>query len=132
MEINGKIIAALPVRQGTSAKGDWQAQSYVLEYASGQYMRHIVFDVFGAEKIQQFAIVPGETVQVSIDLDARESNGRWFNSIKAWNIQRVTGQQPVYQQQAPVAAQPSQYAPQPQQAPAQPQPQQIDEGKLPF
>ena len=132
MDINGKIIAALPVRQGTSAKGDWQAQSYVLEYASGQYMRHIVFDVFGADKIQQFAIVPGETVQVSIDLDARESNGRWFNSIKAWNIQRSVGQQPVYQQPAPVAAQPTQYASQPQPQPAPVQPGQIDEGKLPF
>lgn len=123
MDIKGKIIAALPIKSGQSAKGEWQVRSYVLEYPSGQYVRHIVFDVFGQDKIQQFAIKPGEVVQVSIDLDARESGGRWYNSIKAWNVVHdAAGQQPVYQQQP---------APQPQPAPVQ-QPQQIDEGKLPF
>ena len=49
----------------------------------------MVFDIFGAERIDQFAIKAGEEILVSFDVDAHEYNGRWFNNIRAWNIQRV-------------------------------------------
>ena len=29
------------------------------------------------------------------DVDAREWNGRWFNSIRAWKVERVGAQGPV-------------------------------------
>ena len=31
MKLKGKIIAVLPVKKGTTDKGDWQSQQYVLE-----------------------------------------------------------------------------------------------------
>ena len=40
------------------------------------------------EKIEQFAIQEGETVQVSIDLESREYNGRWYTDVKAWKVSR--------------------------------------------
>ena len=30
----------------------------------------------------------GEMVRVSFDIDAREYQGRWYNSIRAWNVDR--------------------------------------------
>ena len=45
--------------------------------------------MFGADRLAQFNIQSGEEILVSFDLDAHEYNGRWFNSVRAWNIQRV-------------------------------------------
>lgn len=53
------------------------------------------FDVFGADKIAQFNIQAGEELNVFFDVDAREWNGRWFNSIRAWKVERVGAQGPV-------------------------------------
>ena len=47
------------------------------------------FDVFGADKIEQFNIQMGEELTVSFDVDARQWNDRWFNSIRAWKVERV-------------------------------------------
>ena len=88
MELQGKIIAVLPAREGTSARGPWKSQEYVIE-THDQYPKKMVFNVFGVDRIDQFAIKTGEEIIVSFDIDAHEYNGRWFNNIRAWNIQRV-------------------------------------------
>ena len=54
-----------------------------------QYPRRMCFDVFGDDKIKQFNIQVGEELNVSFDIDAREWQGRWFNSIRAWKVERV-------------------------------------------
>lgn len=92
MELTGKIIAVMEPRGGISKAGNsWKTQEYVLE-THEQYPRKMCFEVFGEEKINQFAIKGGEEVTVSFDIDAREWNGRWFNSIRAWKIDRVATQ----------------------------------------
>ena len=88
MELQGKVIAVLPERSGVSARGEWKAQSFVIE-THEQYPKKLVFDVFGADRLAQFNIQSGEELLVSFDIDAHEYNGRWFNSVRAWNIQRV-------------------------------------------
>ena len=90
MEITGKIIAVLPERGGVSQRtgSEWKVQEYVLE-TQEQYPRKMCFDVFGADKIQQFNIQVGEELNVFFDIDAREWQGRWFNSIRAWKVERV-------------------------------------------
>lgn len=96
MELAGKVIAVLEPRGGVSRNGnEWKVQEYVIE-THDQYPRKMCFDVFGADKIQQFNIQVGEELNVSFDIDAREWQGRWFNSIRAWKVERVgaTSQMP--------------------------------------
>ena len=95
MEITGKIIAVLPERGGVSQRtgSEWKLGQYVLE-TQEQYPRKMVFEVFGADKIAQFAIQLGETLTVSFDVDAHEYQGRWFNSIRAWKVDRAAQGQP--------------------------------------
>ncbi len=88
MELQGKVIAVLPERSGTSARGEWKAQSFVIE-THENYPKKLVFDVFGADRLAQFNIQSGEELLVSFDIDAHEYQGRWYNSVRAWNIQRV-------------------------------------------
>ena len=88
MEITGKIFHVLPERSGTSARGEWKAQSFVIE-TRDQYPRKMVFDVFGAERLQRFNIKSGDEVTVFFDIDAHEYQGRWFNNIRAFDVQRL-------------------------------------------
>ena len=67
---------------------EWKVQEYVIE-THDQYPRRMCFDVFGDDKIKQFNIQVGEELNVSFDIDAREWQGRWFNSIRAWKVERV-------------------------------------------
>ena len=86
-EITGKIIAVLPTRSGTSARGtQWSSQTAVIE-THEQYPKKVAFDVLN-EKIADFYLQVGEEVTVSLDINARESNGKWFNSVNAWKVVR--------------------------------------------
>jgi len=89
MELTGKIIAVLPQRSGTSNRtgSEWRAGSYVLE-TMDQYPRKLAFDVFGADRIAQFNIQVGEIMTVYFDIDAHEYQGRWFNSIRAFRVDK--------------------------------------------
>ena len=73
MEFTGKIIAILPPRGGVSktSGNEWKSQEFVIENHD-QYPRKMCFDVFGADKIEQFNIQMGEELTVSFDVDARQ------------------------------------------------------------
>lgn len=135
MELTGKIIAALPLRSGVSQRtgSEWQLASYVLETQGERFARKMVFEVFGSDRIQQMNIQVGETLRVSFDIDAREtSEGRWFNSIRAWAVDRNVDVAPTAA--APSAA-PFALAPAPSSAPAPSQApfeQAPDNESLPF
>ena len=96
MEFTGKIIAILPPRGGVSktSGNEWKSQEFVIENHD-QYPRKMCFDVFGADKIEQFNIQMGEELTVSFDVDARQWNDRWFNSIRAWKVERVGAGAPM-------------------------------------
>lgn len=145
-DITGKIIAVLPTRSGTSARGtQWSSQTAVVE-THEQYPKRVAFDVLG-DKITEFNLQVGEEVTVSFDINAREFNGKWFNSVNAWQVVRYApsqggynvgnpqaGAQAAYQaQQAAMVGAPNPTNPQnpypPKQQPAQPQ---GDSSDLPF
>ena len=91
MELQGKVIAVLPEKSCVSARGEWKSQTYVIE-TQEQYPKKMAFDVFGADRLAQFNIQSGEVINVSFDIDAHEYQGRWFNSIRAWNVTKVSQQ----------------------------------------
>lgn len=108
MEITGKIIAVLPVQGGTSKAGnEWKKQEYVLE-THDQYPKKVCFQIFGADRIEQAAIQPGEELTVSFEIDSREYQGRWFTNISAWKVERPVAA-PL--QSTPEATTPENYAP---------------------
>ena len=86
MEISGKIIELLEVKSGQSANGEWRKQEYVLE-TEAQYPKKVCFMAWG-DKIDQFDIKKDEYLTVSIDLESREYNGRWYTDVKAWKVSR--------------------------------------------
>ena len=108
MEITGKIIQVLPEQGGVSKAGnEWKKQEYVLE-THDQYPKKVCFQIFGADKISQAAIQPGEEVTVSFDIDSREYQGRWFTSVNAWKVDRPSA---MAAQAGPMGVTPDNFAP---------------------
>jgi hypothetical protein len=86
VEIKGKIIEILPEKSGQSANGEWRKQEYVLE-TDTSYPKKICFMAWG-DKIGEFNLQQGENVEVSVDLESREYNGRWYTDVKAWKVSK--------------------------------------------
>ena len=136
MDLTGTIIQVMPAQSGVSQRSGnaWMSQEYVMEIP-GQWPRHIVFRIFGEDRIKQFNLRQGEqNVTIQFDIDAHEYNGRWFNEIRCYNVLRSVGQQPYQQQAQPSAVSPqTSQSPFPPQVNAQGQPVQQGNGTdLPF
>ena len=86
MELKGKIVQVIPEKSGTSARGAWRKQEYIIELP-GDYPKQVCFMVWG-DKIDQFQIEEGQELTVQIDLESREYNGRWYTDVKAWRVER--------------------------------------------
>ena len=86
MEITGKIIELLTEKSGQSANGQWRKREYILQ-TEAEYPKKVCFMVWG-DKIDQFNIKQEESLTVSIDLESREYNGRWYTDVKAWKVSR--------------------------------------------
>lgn len=102
----GKIIAAGQVQSGTSQNGtQWSSCEYVIEELNQQYPARAVIQVYGSDKLQQFNIQVGEIITAHIGLKAHQSkDGRWFNQLDCWKVQRPTAQPQQMQQQGQVYA----------------------------
>lgn len=122
MELQGKVIAALDPKTGVSARGEWKVQEFVIE-THDAYPKKMVFSIFGDDRLQRFNVQVGQEINVSFDIDAHEYNGRWFNSIRAFDVRQVD---PNAVAAVQPAVSPSAFtaAPQPAAAPAQPAAQQ--------
>ncbi|MDO4172581.1 MAG: DUF3127 domain-containing protein [Prevotellaceae bacterium] len=132
MELQGKVIAAMPERSGVSQRGEWKSQEFVIETHDSPYSRKLVFTVFGADRLQRFNIQVGQEVLVAFDIDAHEWNGRWFNDIRAFDVRQVDASQYAASSVAPVAQQP--VAPAPAAGTSASQPMETEDGPddLPF
>ena len=104
IEITGKLVQKLQMQTGTSKAGNtWQKQEFVIETGE-QYPKKICANLWGdkADQLAQFSI--GDMVKISVDLESREYQGRWYTDVKAWKIEAAT---PGAVNAAPAAAAPT-------------------------
>ena len=80
LEIEGTLAQKLPVQSGSSARGPWAKQEFVLEFPDGNFTAKACFTAWGQEKVQDLdKYQVGDKVKVSFNLKSREYNGRWYN-----------------------------------------------------
>lgn len=85
MELIGKVIQKLPEVGGNSKSGNaWRKQEFIVE-TGGQYPKKVCVALWG-DKIDQFPIQSGDQVTLSIDVESREYNGRWYTEVKAFRV----------------------------------------------
>lgn len=89
LDLIGKVIKKLPVQSGTSARGDWSKQEFIIE-TQENFPRKICMNVWGSEKVEELSkFKDGENLKISVNIESREFNNRWYTDIRAWKIDRL-------------------------------------------
>lgn len=88
-EVKGKIAAVLGIKKGTTKNGkDYESIEYLITEEM-QYGKTMKFTVYSGDGPVMDAPEVGDKVSVSFNVSAREYNGKWFNDVRAWKIQRL-------------------------------------------
>ena len=106
LELEGRIKTKLPAQGGTSARGAWTRQDFVVEYQDGNYMSEACFSAWGQDRVDELAkFGEGDAVKVSFNVRAREYGGRWYNDLRVWRLSAAGAPQAqaAPQPQAPAA-----------------------------
>jgi hypothetical protein len=84
-EVTGKLIKILNPHSGSSARGNWVKQEFVIE-TSDQYPKKICISVWGdkVDSLKSFNI--GDTVKASFNIESREYNEKWYTDLRAWKL----------------------------------------------
>lgn len=93
MEAKGILKCKVGSKSGTSQRSGktWQTDEWLL-YIPGSYEKRIKFDVRGEERCKQwddfYNNMPDKNapVLVKFEINASEHEGKWYNSIEAWDI----------------------------------------------
>lgn len=84
----GRVSAVLPVESGTSASGkSWSRQTIVITEENVQYPASIAVTLFNSELVG--TVAAGETITAHLSVKASEYQGRYFNNISSWKIERT-------------------------------------------
>ena len=95
LEIEGRIARKLNVQSGTSARGAWEKQEFVLEIEEGSFPSQVCMNVWGADKVRELEKYQvGDRVKIAFNLSSREYNGRWYTEVRAWRINRKSAAEP--------------------------------------
>ncbi len=98
MEFEGKVIQLLNKTEGTSARGPWQRQDVLFEMVQ-EFSRKLCVTFFNKpDDVARLRV--GEIYNVSVNVESREFNGRWYTDVRAWRVQ------PKQQAPAPEAPMP--------------------------
>ncbi|MBE6210824.1 MAG: DUF3127 domain-containing protein [Rikenellaceae bacterium] len=102
MEFEGVVYKILPPTSGTSARGEWKRQDVVFELPQ-EFSRKICVTFFNKEN-DVAQLREGMTYMVSVNVESREFNGRWYTDVKAWRVQPKVAEAPAMASDAPMAS----------------------------
>ncbi len=103
MEFEGVVYRVLPVVKGQGARGEWIKQEVVFELP-GEFSRKVCVAFWGDKAQEGGSLKEGEMVTVSVNLESREHNGRWFTEARAWKVARKSADAPQSYAGDPYAA----------------------------
>lgn len=96
MDFEGKVLQILQPTKGTSSRGEWQRQEVIFEMTQ-EFSRKAAVTFFNKPAdVEKLRV--GESYIVSVNIESREYNGRWYTDVREWRIQ------PLQQQAAAPAA----------------------------
>lgn len=85
----GKVLQIMPEQKGTSARGEWKKQDFVIETSDDQFPKKICFTLFNDKTSSLENIKPNMEVEVSFSIESREYNEKWYSNVNAFRIERV-------------------------------------------
>lgn len=88
-EVEGRISVALPTTNGQTKNGkDWEKKEFVLETVE-RFPVKMRFSMISFDGPIENAPRVGDCVKLCFSIEARESNGNWYNDVKAYRIENL-------------------------------------------
>jgi hypothetical protein len=89
MEIQGTLIKILPIESGQkNGGGEWSSQTVIIEQ-DGQYPKPVAINLFGDKINLLNGIQLNDKLKISINVESREYNEKYFTKINAWQISKI-------------------------------------------
>ncbi len=112
MEIEAVVFKVLEPVRGTSAKGEWVRQEVIFDQPQ-DFNRKVCVSFWGdkAQEVSSYKV--GDQITLSVNIESREFNGKWYTSLQAWKATRKVAEAPA--QAAPMPD----FAPMPESEPAE-------------
>ena len=87
----GKVLQILPEQKGTSPRGDWKKQDFVIEaFDDSQYPKKICFTLFNDKNATFERVKTNMEVEVSFSIESREYQGKWYSNVNAFRVDVVS------------------------------------------
>ena len=92
MEFQARVLQCLPEITGTSKAGNpWKKKEWIVE-TFGQFPKKVKVQCFG-DRSDSIILEPGKDYTLSVDLESREFNGRWYTDVSVFRVSEITGGQ---------------------------------------
>lgn len=106
-KITGIVKWASDVQTGTSQSGnDWQRQEIMVQEITGEYPQSVVLTLLG-DRVEKFSeyVQTAKVGTFHFAMEAREYNGRYWNSMRLYRVDAVGAQQTHQPAAAPAETQ---------------------------
>jgi len=76
-------------RSGEKNGKEWRVSNFLIE-TKGQYPKKVLLEGFNAIATTVDNLSEGDEVEVLFEPEAKEFNGKWYNSIKCFKLELLT------------------------------------------
>lgn len=100
MKVTGVITKVLDLQTGTSKDGsEWKKQGFLVQ-TKEQYNNLYCFELFGAEKVDNFLKYNkvNDSVDVEFNVQTNEWQGKYYTSLQAWKVFKADSNAPIVAQ----------------------------------
>ncbi len=88
MDFEVTVHMLLPLVTGQSARGEWKKQEVIFDLP-GEFNRKLCVGFWNDRAVDAAALRPGDRVALSVNIESREYNGRWYTEVRAWRMNRL-------------------------------------------
>ncbi|MBC8320228.1 MAG: DUF3127 domain-containing protein [Bacteroidetes bacterium] len=86
-QVKGKLIQKLPIETGEGKNGKWEKQQFIIE-TDEQFPKKICIVLWGDKVPMLEKVTEGDILNVSINIESREFNSKWYTDLRAWRIEK--------------------------------------------
>jgi hypothetical protein len=90
LEITGRVFSLLDEQSGSSQRGEWKKREFVLE-TKETYPKKICISCWNERVDDLKNLNVGQDLKVSINIESREYQGKWYTDVRAWKIEADGG-----------------------------------------
>jgi len=86
--LEGRLVQILSAQEGQSTRGAWKKQDFIIE-TSEQYPKKVCICCWNEKTDELSKFQLNDNLRVSVNIESREYNSKWYTYIKAWRIEQL-------------------------------------------